>query len=112
MTEQIPDGTAYTQIPADLGPGALEDRSVALALLSLHYPAHLGYSDPDYPTVPVLTLETQQGQTNWHIPVGHTELFAHVRFADRDEAMAASAGTGHDADAKRQTVRTRINAIT
>jgi hypothetical protein len=81
------------------------DRAHILALLALHYPAYIAYSDPGTPDWPVLTLDTPHGQMAWHIAPRDADLFGHVRRVD--DAEAARAYDGHSTDTKHQRIRTR-----
>lgn len=79
------------------------DRAHILALLALHYPSYLAYSDTANPDWPVLTLELPTGQASWHIAKADLPLFAHVRDADQAEATAAY--DGHTTDEKNARIR-------
>lgn len=94
-----------TETPADLN-ALYRDRAHILALLALHYPAHIASSDPEHPDWPVLTLETPQGQMSWHLASTDLDLFPHVRRADDDQAAAAY--DGHTTDDKHARIRARV----
>lgn len=93
--------------PTDLD-ALYRDHVHVLALMALHYPAHLAYSDPGNPTIPVLTLDTPHGQLAYHVPGAdqHSALWAHVRWSD--DALARDAYDGHTMAEKQDRIRRRV----
>ena len=87
------------------------DHFHSLALLALHYSAHLGYSDPARPTVPVLTLDTPHGQISYHVPGADTDtdLWGHVRWAETEAAVRAY--DGHTPGDRDKRIRARCRAF-
>lgn len=87
------------------------DHFHALALLSLHYPSYLAYSDPGRPEVPVLTLSTPHGQMAYYVPGADRDrdLWLHVRWGDDRQAHAAY--DGHTAEERHARIRTRVGSF-
>lgn len=102
MNEQFP----ATGLDAEQTNAVYRDRAHILALLALHYPAYVAYSDRTNPEWAVLTLDTPEGQMSWHIAPADVGLFTHVRRAD--DALAAEAYDGHSTEDKHDRIRARI----
>ena len=81
--------------------GVYRERAHLLAHLAATHPSHLGYTDPDIPTWPVLTVETPTGQMCWHINPTDLDLFGHVTWAD----PVAIGWDGHTTEEKYQRLR-------
>lgn len=62
--------------------GAYRERAQLLAYLAAAHESHIGYTDPDVPTWPVLTIEAPTGQMCWHINPADLDLFGHVPQVD------------------------------
>lgn len=107
MTAEITETAAPAETSAI--DAVYRDRSHILALLALHYPARIAFSDPNTPTWPVLTLETPHGQMAWHIHPGELGLFGHVRRAD--DKLAAAAYDGHSTEEKHARIRARVESF-
>lgn len=85
------------------------ERAQVLSLLSLHYPCHLSYSDPQFPEYPVLIMETPHGQLSWHIAPPDVELFDHVRRATAEAGAAAY--DGHSTAEKHERIQRRVRSF-
>ena len=96
--------------PTDLD-SLYRDHIHALALLALHYPAYLAFSDPNNPAIAVLTLDTPQGQLCYHVPGAdaHSGLWQHVRWSEPADAQVAY--DGHTIDEKQERIRARIRSF-
>lgn len=74
------------------------ERAHLVAHLAAVHPSHIGYTDPDVPTWPVLTVETPTGQMCWHINPTDLDLFDHVTWVD----PVAIGWDGHTTEEKYQ----------
>jgi hypothetical protein len=86
--------------------GAYRERAQLLAYLAAAHESHIGYTDPDVPTWPVLTVEAPTGQMCWHINPADLDLFGHVPQVD----PVAIGWDGHTTEEKYQRLAALVSA--
>lgn len=89
---------------------AYQDRARAAALWAALFPATLCANDPHLPTMPVLYVETPEGQVSWHIHPDELGEFPHVPVVAPD-APDAPVWDGHSTAEKNARLRRVVTTI-